>query len=55
MDYQDSRPVRGKSLDFAGALIAHKAHYVADMDGLELEAFYSFDKAVEQLDGAMAP
>jgi len=55
MDYQDSRIVRGKALDFADALIARKAHYVADENGQELEAFYSFDKAVEQLKGARTP
>ena len=55
MDYQDSKVVRGKALDFADALIARKAHYVADENGQELEAFYSFDKAVEQLKGARIP
>ena len=55
MDYQDSKIVRGKTLDFADALIARKAHYVADENGQELEAFYSFDKAVEQLKGARTP
>jgi len=52
MDYQDSKPVRGKTLDFADALITHKAHYVANIAGLELDGFYSFDKALEQLKGA---
>ncbi len=55
MDYQGSKPVRGKSLDFADALIAHKAQYVAEEAGQALEAFYSFDKAVEQLKGAKTP
>ena len=55
MDYQDSKPVRGKTLDFADALITHKAHYVANMSGLELNGFYSFDKALEQLEGAKTP
>jgi predicted nucleic-acid-binding protein len=55
MDYQESKPVRGKSLDFADALIAHKAQYVAEESGQALEAFYSFDKAVEQLKGAKTP
>jgi predicted nucleic-acid-binding protein len=55
MDYQDSKPVRGKVLDFADALIARKAHYVAAENGQELEGFYSFDKAVEQLEGALTP
>ena len=29
IDYQEAKPVRGKALDFADALIAHKADYVA--------------------------
>jgi hypothetical protein len=55
IDYQDSKPVRGKALDFADALIVHKARSVASEDGLALESFYSFDKAVEQLNGVKAP
>jgi hypothetical protein len=55
MDYQDSKIVRGKALDFADSLIARKAHYIADESGQELEAFYSFDKAVAQLKGARTP
>jgi predicted nucleic-acid-binding protein len=52
MSYQKSKPIRGKALDFADALIVHKAHNIAERDGLKLQGFYSFDKAVEQLDGA---
>ena len=55
MDYQDSKPVRGKTLDFADTLITHKAHYIANIAGLELDGFYSFDKALEQLKGAKTP
>ena len=55
MDYQSSKPVRGKKLDFADALITHKAQYVAELAKHKLEGFYSFDKAVEQLDGALKP
>ena len=44
-----------KRLDVADALIAHKARYVADEGGQALEGFYSFDKAVEQLEGAKTP
>jgi predicted nucleic-acid-binding protein len=55
MDYQDSKIVRGKALDFADALIARKAHYVANENGQELEAFYSLDKAVAQLRAARTP
>lgn len=55
MDYQESELVRGKALDFADCLIAHKAHYVAKEDGQKLLGFYSFDKAVVQLKGAKTP
>ena len=54
-DYEDSRSVRGKELDFADSLIAHKSHFVAEAKGTSLSGFYSFDKAVEQLKGAKAP
>lgn len=55
MDYEDSKSVRGKTLDFVDALIAHKARFVAIEDGQVLDGFYSFDKAVGQLEGAKAP
>lgn len=55
MNYQESMPVRGKTLDFVDALIAHKAHFIAGKGGQEPEAFYSFDKAVQQLHGAKSP
>lgn len=48
-DYEKSKPVRGKLLDFADALIVEKAHFTAENKGLSLSAFYSFDKAIEQL------
>lgn len=55
MDYQDSKLIRGKQLDFADCLIFHKARYVASDHGQELQDFYSFDKALEQLKGAKTP
>ena len=51
-DYENAKPIRGKSLDFADVLIANKAHYVASLKGVELSGFYSFDKAVTQLTAA---
>lgn len=54
-DYEESKPVRGKALDFADALIVNKAHYTADTKGTLLTAFYSFDKAVVQLKAAKKP
>lgn len=50
-DYEESKTIRGKSLDFADALIANKAHYLAKHHDTELSGFYSFDKATEQLRG----
>ncbi len=48
-NFEESKPVRGKALDFADALIVAKSHSVALKSGIELEAFYSFDKAVQLL------
>lgn len=53
--YKESKPVRGKALDFADALIANKAHFIAESQGETLGAFYSFDGAVEQLKAAKKP
>ncbi len=55
MDYRDSKSVRGKKLDFVDALIAHKARFVAIKEGHVLDGFYSFDKAVGQLEGTKTP
>lgn len=51
-DYEEASAVRGKKLDFPDALINQKAKYVARLKGKKLTAFYSFDKAVEQLSAA---
>ena len=51
-DYENSKTIRGKSLDFADAVIANKACHLAKTKGIELSGFYSFDKATEQLSGA---
>ena len=50
-DYEEAKPVRGKELDFVDLLIVNKSHFVAENKGTSLSAFYSFDKAVEQLKG----
>ena len=52
-DYEESKAVRGKKLDFSDALIANKARHSAAAKGVELSGFYSFDKATEQLEGAI--
>lgn len=54
-DYEESKPVRGKVLDFADALIVNKAHVTAENKGDTLSAFYSFDKAIEQLKSSRKP
>ena len=54
-DFEDSKPVRNKALDFVDALIVNKAHQVAEKMGDPLSAFYSFDKAIEQLENAHKP
>ena len=51
-DYEESKPVRGKELDFADSLITNKSHFVAEDNGVPLSAFYSFDIAAEQLKSA---
>lgn len=47
--YAESKPVRGKRLDFADALIANKSTAWAHQHGESPTGFYSFDKAVAQL------
>jgi predicted nucleic-acid-binding protein len=54
-DFENAKAIRGKHLDFADTLIANKARYIAANQGKELSGFYSFDKAVEQLDDAKIP
>jgi predicted nucleic-acid-binding protein len=51
-DYEGSKVIRGKALDFADALIARKSEYVAQAKAVPFEGLFSFDKAVAQLSGA---
>ncbi len=51
-DYEGSKTIRGKSLDFADALIARKSVFVVQARAEKFAGFFSFDKAVEQLVGA---
>lgn len=53
--FEKSATVRGKALDFADSLIVAKAHAVLHEHGETEPMVYSFDKAVHQLDGAVAP
>ncbi len=54
-NYEAAKLVRGKPLDFADVLIAEKTSFSAAMKGDNLSAYYSFDKAVEQLHNAKIP
>jgi len=54
-DYEEAKPIRGKELDFVDSLIVNKSHFIAKNNGVSLSAFYSFDKAVEQLKRAKKP
>ena len=51
-DYEASKTLRGKSLDFADALITRKSEYVAQARAAKFGGLFSFDKAVAQLSGA---
>ncbi len=51
-DYEESKPIGKKELDFADSLICNKSYLVAKNKGASLLGFYSFDKAVAQLKGA---
>ena len=51
-DYEGSKTIRGKSLDFADALITRKSEYVAQAKGAKFGGLFSFDKAIVQLSGA---
>lgn len=48
-DYEGSKVIQGKALDFADALIARKSEYVAQTRAAVFEGLFSFDKAVAQL------
>jgi predicted nucleic-acid-binding protein len=51
-DYEGAKTIRGKSLDFADALITRKSEYVAQAKGAKFGGLFSFDKAIAQLSGA---
>ena len=48
-DFEESKPIEKKELDFSDALICNKSYHVAKNKGFNLVGFYSFDKAVAQL------
>ncbi len=54
-DYRKAKPVRGKVADFADALIANKAKFIANSLGTTFSGSYTFDKATQTLPGAKSP
>ncbi len=54
-DFEESKSVQGKALDFVDSLIVNKSRFVAKNMGTQLSAFYSFDKAVAQLKDTRTP
>ena len=54
-DFESSVKIQGKALDFADSLIINKAHWLAASNNGLLEGFYSYDKAVSQLNAAKKP
>ena len=54
-DYENARPVRGKTLDFADALILHKAKRSVENRNMSFEGFFTFDQAARTLPGSRAP
>ena len=54
-DFEESKTIRGKVLDFVDTLIFRKSLIIAKNKGFPLSAFYSFDKAVAQLPGSENP
>ncbi len=51
-NYEDSKVIQGKQLDFADALIFYKAMYTTMVSGKKLDGFFSFDKAFTQIENA---
>ena len=44
-DYENAQPVRGKTLDFADALILNRAKRFAEIRSMKFDGFYTFDQA----------
>jgi predicted nucleic-acid-binding protein len=58
-DYTQARPVtvgsKKKEVDFADALVVNKARYWAGERDKKLDAFYTFDTAVQGISGTAEP
>ena len=53
-DYRQSKAVRGKSANFADALIVNKAKFIASRQKIRFGGSYTFDVAAQSLPGAKA-
>ena len=54
-DYENARPVRGKTLDFSDALILNKAKRFSEIQSTSFDGFYTFDLAARVLPGSRSP
>ena len=54
-DYENARPVHGKTLDFADALILQKTKRSAEVHSMSFEDFYSFNQTTRILSGSRSP
>lgn len=53
--YRKAKPIKGKSADFADALIISKARSTIASLGETFNGSYTFDKAAQELSGAKKP
>ena len=53
-DYTQSKAARGKSANFADALIIYKARFIASRQKIRFGGSYTFDVAAQSLPGAKA-
>ncbi len=54
-NYRNSEKIKGRTADFADALIATKARVIIEAMGELFEGVYTFDKAAQALAGMKAP
>lgn len=54
-DYRESMAIRGRTADFADALVIRKARYTAKRRNTRFDGVYTFDLAAQALPGAKSP
>ena len=54
-DYRESMAIRGRTADFADALVIRKARYTAKRRNTRFDGAYTFDLAAQALPGAKSP